>query len=139
MKLITIRTYKDGISAHIMRNKLESEDIACFVHDENIVTLNALYQNAVGGVKLVVNEEDVEKALQIIEEVEHEPFRDEKDQIIACPNCSSEKLISDHVSMKDVKSVLSVIISFLFMVFPLYYKSVYKCKSCGHEFSLKKK
>lgn len=137
MKLVTIRSFDDGITAHIFRNKLESEGITAFVHDENIVTMNALYNFAVGGVKLRVDEPDVARALEVIREMEETPYTDEQDQQIICPNCSSTELYSDFKSMKSPKGVLSTITSFFLGVFPIYYDSVYRCKKCNTEFKVK--
>ncbi|MDB5134526.1 MAG: hypothetical protein JWP37_1129 [Mucilaginibacter sp.] len=53
----------------IIKGKLESEGIKCFVKDELTVQANNLYSNAVGGVKLQVLEEDVERARVILTEL----------------------------------------------------------------------
>lgn len=137
MKLVTIKTYDDGISAHIAKSTLESEGIMCYIYDENIVTLNPLYNFAVGGIKLKVNEEDIAKAQQFLNSIEHKPYTDNKDEVISCPNCESTDLYSDFKSMKGAKGILSAISSFFFAVFPIYYKSVYKCKQCNTEFKAK--
>jgi hypothetical protein len=52
----------------VIRGRLESEGIDCFVKDEMIAQINPFYSNAVGGVKLQVKESDVELALEIIKE-----------------------------------------------------------------------
>jgi predicted nucleic acid-binding Zn ribbon protein len=137
MSLVTIITFDDAISAHVLKAKLESEEILCFIHDENIVTLNPLYNFAVGGVKLKVNEKDATRALEIIQELEDKPYTNEADETVLCPNCSSTNLYSDFKSMKSATGVLAAITSFLFIVFPIYYKSVFKCKECGTEFKVK--
>ncbi len=67
-RLITIASFPQAIQAHIARSRLESEGIETFIRDENIVTLNWLYSNAVGGVKLEVYEQDVPQALSILEQ-----------------------------------------------------------------------
>jgi hypothetical protein len=136
MKLVTIKTFDNGISAHILKNKIESEGITCFIHDENIVTLNPLYNVAVGGIKLKVYEEDVQQALSIIASVEVIPYTDEQNQIIKCPDCESTELYSDFKSMKSSTGIISAIISFVLTVFPIYYKSVYRCKQCDAEFQV---
>jgi len=138
MSLITIKTFDTGIQAHIFKNKLENEGIVCYIHDENIVTLNPLYNFAVGGVKLKVNEQDAEEARSILAEIEGTPHTDEEDQIIKCPNCSSTELYSDFKSMKDPKGILSAIASFFLSVFPIYYNSLYRCKKFNTEFNAKK-
>ena len=43
------------------------EGITAFVADEHLVTMNWLYSNAVGGVRLRVLAEDVEPALPLLE------------------------------------------------------------------------
>jgi hypothetical protein len=42
-------------------------DITAYIRDENLITLDWLYSNAVGGVKVDVSDEDYEPALQILE------------------------------------------------------------------------
>jgi DNA-directed RNA polymerase subunit RPC12/RpoP len=134
MSLVTVKIFDSGIEAHILKNKLESEGIQSFIHDENIVTLNPLYNFAVGGVKPKVNEEDKERAIEIIREMDDQPYTTDEDEIISCPNCNSTSLYADFKSMKDAKGVFAAITSFVFSVFPIYYQSVYKCKECGTEF-----
>jgi DNA-directed RNA polymerase subunit RPC12/RpoP len=134
MKQILIKTFDDAISAHILRNKLESEGIECFIHDEHIVTMNPLFNFAVGGVKLKVYEDDVPRALEIVQELEGTPLTNEKDQPIQCPNCASTDLYSNFKSMKGVKGVISTVVSFVLTVFPIYVNTVYRCKNCETEF-----
>lgn len=137
MNLLTVKTFDDGISAHILKTRLESDGIACYIHDENIVTLNPLYSFAVGGVKLKVDQPDLDKALKILKEIEDKPYTDENQEIIECPNCGSTDLYSNFKSMKDPAGVFAAITSFLLTVFPIYFKSVYRCKKCEKEFEVK--
>ena len=137
MNLVTVKTFDDGISAHILKTRLESEGITCYIHDENIVTLNPLYNFAVGGVKLKVDEPDLEFALKVLNEIDETPYTNENQEVIKCPKCESTELYSDFKSMKDPAGVLAAITSFLLTVFPIYYKSVYRCKKCDTEFKVK--
>lgn len=134
MKLVTIRTFDNSIEANLVKAKLESQNIMCFLFDENIVVLNPLYNITVGGIKLKINELDIDKATAIIEETEKSFLTNDQDEVLKCPNCQSEELYSGFKSMKGTKGILSAITSFLFMVFPIYYNTVYKCKNCGNEF-----
>ncbi len=134
MELITIKTFDNVIEAHMMKSKLESENVMCFLFDENIVGLNPLFNITVGGIKLKINKRDIDKATKIIEEATMSSLINDQGKIIKYPNCNSEDLYSGFKSMKGIKGVLSAIISFLLMVFPIYYKTVYKCKVCGNEF-----
>ena len=138
MELITVKVFDSGIEAHILKARLESEDIPCFIFDENIVTLNPLFNFAVGGIKLKVSRQNAERALSIIHEIEATPYVDENETSISCPKCASTDLMNDFKSMKSAGGVISAITSFFFFVFPIYYKSVYKCRACDTEFKVKK-
>lgn len=135
LKLTTLKTFNNSIEAHILRSKLESENIRCFLFDENIVGVNPLYNVTVGGIKLKINEYDYARANEVLEEILEPPVMDEKSKTLRCPKCGSEQMYRILKSMKDAKGVLSAIISFLLLVFPIYFDTVYKCKKCDHEFS----
>lgn len=109
-----------------MRSKLESENIICFLFDENDLT--------VGEIKLKINKSDIQKAAEIIDEIEKTPLTNDQGETIKCPKCKSEEIISGFKSMKGSTGILSAIFSFLFFLFPIYYNTVYKCKNCDHEF-----
>ena len=135
MELVTIRTFDNSIDSHIWKSKLESEGIKCYLFDENMVSLNLLYNITVGGIKLKINESDFEKANKLIEDIESLPYKTENNEILECPNCKSNNLISDYKSIKGIKGILSFITSLFFMIFPFYFKRVYKCEECGTEFN----
>lgn len=134
MKLVTVKTFDNPVEAHILKSKLESENIRCFLFDENIVGINPLYNLTVGGIKLKINELDYDKASAILEEVMEAPTTDEKGEILQCPQCGSEQIYRGFKSMKGVKGFMSAVISLLLMVFPIYYNTVNKCKKCDYEF-----
>lgn len=67
---IELVTIASGIMAHevgLIKSKLESEDIECFVFDELMSQVNPLNANAIGGVKIKVKSTDVLKALHILQ------------------------------------------------------------------------
>jgi hypothetical protein len=106
----------------------------CFLFDENIVGLNPLYNITVGGIKLKINKTDVEKSTLIINETEKSALTNHQGEVIKCANCESEEIYNGFKSMKGTMGVISAITSFLIMVFPIYFQTVYKCKKCGNEF-----
>jgi hypothetical protein len=67
-ELTLIASFSHPFEAHLAKGKLESEGIEAYIADENIVGINWLYSNLVGGVKLKVREIDREKALEILHE-----------------------------------------------------------------------
>lgn len=139
MGLITFKTFDNSVDAHILKIKLESEGISCFLFDEHIVSVNPLYSNLVGGIKLKINEEDLPHANNVLYELEQTPYTTDDEQVISCPNCQSTHLESGYKSMRSVGAVISAIASFLLFIFPVYRKNVFKCLNCGHEFNLKRK
>lgn len=91
----------------------------------------------VGGIKLKINDANQEEAQMILDQIENQPFKDEQDQVIHCPKCGSNDLYNDFKSMKDSKGIIAAIVSFLLTVFPIYFKTVVRCKACGTEFNHK--
>ena len=60
----TIRTYVNAVEAEMVRQLLENEGVRACVMDEN---MGSMFHVAVGGVKLMVDDADVEKAIEILE------------------------------------------------------------------------
>ena len=52
--------------AHIAMGRLEAEGIEAWLADEHLVQTDWLYSIAVGGIKLQVNAEDAQRALEIL-------------------------------------------------------------------------
>jgi hypothetical protein len=65
---ITVLTFNYPYEVAIVRGRLESEGIECFVKDELTVQVQPFYSNAIGGVKLQVKECDLKQAVEILEE-----------------------------------------------------------------------
>ena len=138
MELVTLKTFDNAIDVHILKNRLESEGITCFVFDEHIVSAYPLYSLSVGGIKLKVREEDVESAKEILKDIYQTPLTDELNSEIICPSCESKSIESGHKTLKGLKGIISGFISFFFMVFPIYMKQSYHCNDCGHDFQKKR-
>ena len=128
-----IGTYQYSSEAIIIKGKLESEGIEVFMRDNNTVDANPLYSNAVGGIKLFVKEEDLEKAQLILSEVSQYSL-DENNQLIKCPKCNAEQ-VEMVTSIKDIRSFLAFLFSVLVVYMPFYSKHKYKCQSCKFEFN----
>jgi hypothetical protein len=63
----TLASFNQPMDAYLLRARLEGSGIAAYIRDENLITLDWLYSNAVGGVKVDVMDEDYEKALEILD------------------------------------------------------------------------
>ncbi|HCM61275.1 MAG TPA: hypothetical protein DIT05_01850 [Morganella sp. (in: Bacteria)] len=68
-KFELLSQYLSPLEARIEAGLLESEGIEVMLLDENIVWNNQMYAQAVGGVKLLVSHDDVEKAQSVLDEL----------------------------------------------------------------------
>ena len=134
MNLITIKTFDNAISARLLKGKLESEGIKSYLFDEETVTMNPLYSDALGGIRLQVNDFDIKLAQEIIDSIENSPIVANDGSILTCPKCKSTRINNNYRSMKNVKNLLAFLVSFMMMIFPFYSKPVNKCKECNAEF-----
>lgn len=66
MELVTLQTFYTSFEAHLLKLKLENEGILCFVFDDAMNGLYPLFSSPIGGVKLKINSEDIEKAEELI-------------------------------------------------------------------------
>ena len=65
---VTIRQFRDLPEALLAKGSLESAGVECFLQDDNLVRLDWLISNFIGGIKLAVAPEDVTKAQTILDE-----------------------------------------------------------------------
>lgn len=61
-----LKTYNDAFSAHLDAAKLKDEGIEFLLQDEKTISINPLYSNALGGIKLWVNEGDFKRSCEIL-------------------------------------------------------------------------
>jgi len=66
-KLITVAVFQYPQEAHIIQSKLKSEGITALLKDELTVQTDNFLSNAIGGVKLQIFEEDLERAIPFLE------------------------------------------------------------------------
>ncbi len=130
--LIEIANYQFSSEAYLFKGKLESEGIEVFLQNENTINTDPLLSNALGGVKLFVNSEDVQHSKQILDAIP-EYSLDDKGELLSCPNCGSQKM-NMTTTIKDFKSFFAFIYGLLTLSMPLFSKQKYKCESCNFEF-----
>ena len=79
MGFIMLQSFDNYIDAHIVKGRLEDQGIHCWLKDENLSSLivDPILTNAVsGGIKLMVPEEELQTAIEILNQPS-QPFRDE--------------------------------------------------------------
>ncbi|HXD79281.1 MAG TPA: DUF2007 domain-containing protein [Puia sp.] len=67
IRFVQIRAYDNYLSAHIVLARLQDSGINCHLQDEYTITIDPLLSPALGGIKLMVAEPQVERALAILE------------------------------------------------------------------------
>lgn len=65
-EFVTVKIFNFQNDLHLAKSFLESEGIECFVQDELINQVYPLGTNALGGIKLQVEESQAEKAVQLL-------------------------------------------------------------------------
>jgi DNA-directed RNA polymerase subunit RPC12/RpoP len=140
-KTIVYRTFYNPIEANIVRARLEDGGFACFLADENISFIQPLYNQAVGGVKLIVFERDkatIDGFLSeenILENGAHS-FPEEKtsgDVEIICEKCGSRNVGLSQATNNRF-SWWVTLLSFLLVIYPFKANKCYHCYDCGNEF-----
>ena len=69
MAFVLIYSFDNYIKAHIAMGVLKEQGIDCWLKDENVVTIDPLLSNAVGGIKLMVAKEQAQQAIDILKEL----------------------------------------------------------------------
>lgn len=131
--------------AQIAKSYLESEGIDSEIRDELTAQVHNFYSQAIGGVKLLVKEADIDKGMEALKKSGYlnDASQNEKIETIFiekghnlknCPYCNSE-----NISIKKVPGIWSLLGIFIFAVpFPILKKSL-KCYDCYKEWKYRKK
>ncbi len=90
MKLILLQSFDNYFFANITYTKLQDAGVECYLRDEYIVTVDPLLSNAVGGIKLMVEESHFELAVELMKAAEVAYLND-----ITCPYCTKTGLAAE--------------------------------------------
>lgn len=71
-KLVTLRTFENYVTAHIVKSRLEAEGIACVLQNEHTIVMQWPIASANGGIRLEVAECDCATAEHVLEVIEQE-------------------------------------------------------------------
>ena len=90
MNFKPIAFYDNYLLANMALGMLQENDVNCHLKDENIITIDPLLSPAIGGIKLMVEEQDYERSENIIKDAEAAYLKE-----IPCPSCGSHSLIAE--------------------------------------------
>ncbi|MFZ4778192.1 MAG: DUF2007 domain-containing protein [Terrimicrobiaceae bacterium] len=129
--MLTVATFSKPEEAHMLRLRLEAGGVPAYIQDENMVQTDWLYSNAIGGVRVQIADEDVDRAKEILQDpgIEAEPVG-----MPACPECSSTNTAPDELPRRlSFLSLLLAGIPFLFS------KTRWRCTHCRHAWNERNK
>jgi len=123
-----VRKFLNVQEAQLAKSLLESAGIVCFLADENTVRMDWLWSNAIGGVKLLVRQEDAAAAADLLDQSQAETTdaEGEGEEQPRCPRCGSSD--ASFRPLKRRAAYASVAIGI-----PVPFKhAAWKCHECGH-------
>jgi len=68
MKFLELCSFDNYITANIVLGMLQEEGINCHLKDEYTVTIDPLLSPAIGGMKIMVYEQQFERAKELLQE-----------------------------------------------------------------------
>ncbi|MFN2458855.1 MAG: DUF2007 domain-containing protein [Chitinophagaceae bacterium] len=73
MEFVLLRNFDNYIDAHIVKGRLEAEGIHCWLKDEHLSALivDPVLTNAIAGIKLMVAQDHIERAIEVLNEPPH--------------------------------------------------------------------
>lgn len=111
--------FEFSAEAQVAKSRLEAEGVRMLFMDEKTIDSDPLISQAVGGVKLLVHNDDVMIAKRIYNEI-RTYATDEHDQLFRCPNCNSHKVLTAPLQRKNI----------FYMLFPFFEKTRLRCTIC---------
>ncbi len=131
MNFVIAAVFDNYINAHVTMGRLQEEHINCWLKDENTVSTYPGSTYAVGGIKLMVAEAQIERALALIA-----ADRQEYRQQHPCPQCGSENIGLVSIPRKP-GNWLGTITSAVLGIEPTTpADKVYHCSDCGKEYEI---
>ena len=138
--MITVATFSKPEEAHLLRLRLGAGGIDAYVQDENTVQMNWLYSNAIGGVRVQIDETDLEAAREIVALPPVKAGEAGEVELTECPDCSSTNTAPDERPRR--LAFLSMIFSMVTfgVAFPFaFLRRRWQCADCGHTWKPERK
>jgi Putative prokaryotic signal transducing protein len=130
--LVTLQHFRDMPEALLAKGKLESAGIHAMLADGNLVRMDWLLSNAIGGIRLQVNQRDLDEARMVLQEPIPPEFSEEElgEPFVQprCPRCYSLDIGFEKINRFWTYGL------WLLLSFPLpIRKNSWKCYTCGVE------
>ena|ERR1700722_10190281 len=129
-ELVTIRTFRDPSDAMMAKSVLDSAGIPCLMKDENMVRMQWMWSNLIGGIRLQVRPEDAETAQRLLSQEASPTIELEDGNVFEqprCPYCMSLDIAFEAINQKV--GLASILVA---VPIPIP-KNRWKCHACGRE------
>lgn len=125
----TVASFTEPYLAHLARGKLTSEGITAVVTDEYLIQTNWTLSNAIGGVKVLVPDEELERALTVLAPDQYacDTMSGGTDTSVSedvCPVCGSRDITANRYSL------WSLIPSILLRLPVFFRRNKWACRTC---------
>ena len=114
-----LAVFEYSTEAQLVKSKLDSEAIQTLLMDETTIDTDPLLSQAIGGVKLLVRNDDLEKASKIYNEIRAYE-KDKEGNDLHCKKCDSVKILVAPLQRKNL----------FYMLFPFFEKRRFICNDC---------
>lgn len=130
--LVTLWKFRDLPEALLAKSKLEASGITAFLQNDELVRVQWLYSNLIGGILLQVSPEDADAALELLQEPIPDSMALEPGGVAylqpRCPQCGS--LDVEHEGLNK----LVTFGTWLALGFPIRATvDKWRCSACAHE------
>jgi hypothetical protein len=124
--MITLTTVSYIHEADLLCMKLEAGGVESFIPDMNTAQVNPFYSGAMGGIRVQIHEQDLDKAREILAD------EGAKIEGLYCPQCGSSNIEYQRFSKRFA------VLSLLLLGIPLLSaQQGYVCRECRHEWKRK--
>ncbi|CAL2102624.1 conserved protein of unknown function [Tenacibaculum sp. 190130A14a] len=114
-----LEVFEYSTEAQVIKSKLDSEGFKTMLMDEKTIDSDPLLSQAIGGVKLLVHNNDLEDAVRVYNEVRTYEKNTNGDDIY-CIQCNSTKILVAPPQRKN----------FFYMLFPFFESRKLICNDC---------
>jgi len=128
MNFKQVASFDNYVLANMTLGLLQENGINCHIKDEHIVTVDPLLNPAVGGIKILVEETEFEKAQDLLKQAEENYVKE-----IACPNCKIHALSVEEI-INAPEDFLGKLKNKILYGQPSTYKKQYRCSHCNKVF-----
>lgn len=137
MPPVTVRHFYNHLEANVAKSALEVDEIPAYLADQHVIGINWLFARAIGGIRLIVPDEHLSRASEILEGDDSNilagipEYSLPPSQYEYCSSCRSTAVVSPRWGRK-VKALSLWFPAFVLLALLAVAVERYRCRNCGH-------